>query len=70
MTTEPGRAQRAYAMAVRLYGRDDPRTGRAWRELAAAKLTAAVHVATDAGLDALDVAAVVQTGQLPAEVAA
>jgi hypothetical protein len=72
-TSELGQAQlaqRAYARAVRLFGRDNPRTAAAHRELAAAKVHAAHEVARAAGPDDTDLAAIVRTGQLPAEVTA
>ena len=73
-TSESGRVRLAstvHARAVRLYGRDDPRTVAARRELAAAKVHAACEAArAAAGLDDLDLAAVVRTGKLPPEAAA
>lgn len=60
-------ASSRHAVAVRLFGQGDPRTVAARRELAAAKVHAAHEAARAAGLDDTDLAAVVRTGQLPAE---
>ena len=58
------------AVLTRFYGARDPRTVQATRELAAAQLAAACEAARSAGLDRLDVLAVVESGALPREVAA
>jgi hypothetical protein len=52
------------AVLTRFYGPDHPDTIMAARQLAAARLAAAVQAAAAAGLDTLDVAAVVRTGRL------
>lgn len=73
MRTETNRVRLAssrHAIAVKLHGKDDPRTGQAWRELAAAKLACALNEARAAGLDPVDIAAVVRSGELPRTVAA
>jgi hypothetical protein len=64
-TPEMRRAQSRKAYLTRHLGPDHPDTIMAGRELAAAKLAAAIRAASAAGLDSLDIAAVVQTGQLP-----
>jgi len=73
MRTETERVRLAsshHATAVRLYGQGDPRTLAARRELAAARVLTVCDAARAAGLDDLDIIAVVQTGRLPREVAA
>lgn len=58
------------AVLTRFYGPDHPDTIKVARELAAVRLAAALQAARTAGLDPLDVAAVVKTGRLPEVVAA
>jgi hypothetical protein len=58
------------AIMTRRYGAGDARTIAATRELAAAHLAVALDRARTLGLAELDVAAIVKTGRLPAEVAA
>jgi hypothetical protein len=63
-TPEVRQAISAKANAVRSFGREDPRTAQASRDLAAAWLIAADARAREAGLSELDRMAIVKTGEL------
>jgi len=63
-------ASTVYARTKRLKGEGHPDTVAARRAFGAAKLAETMALARDYGLDTLDILAVVDTGQLPATVAA